>query len=212
MFTLNYGVALSRRYSEYDLLPLTPDQEIHGFEYRGADSDHFAVQLYGTNVSALKICAETYNFKTKEESFIESKEIRVVRSSAVRPLWDSPIEIQQRRLLDELQPLSYKVLTHLNYQEFLLKLNPNQIESVKGDFQKFLSIQQDKLEESPRHEIENLTKLKQQYVSDKPSMDENKLKQLAGLMQWEREQGFATENALIRRIERMLKAISECKA
>ena len=91
MFQNNYKVVLSRHFTEYDLLPLTPDNEIHHFAYRGLDSDHFSVHISGTEVSRIKICADLYDFNTKESLAFESESIEIVTSGIMEPLWDQPL-------------------------------------------------------------------------------------------------------------------------
>ena len=123
-FRTNYEIVLSNLFSEYDLIPLTLDNEIHAFEYNGRDSDHFGVQLYGTYVSKVQIVAEVYDFKSgsKKPFEIKSKELEIVVSPDIKPLWDKPIHIRQEKLIEYITPLAYKTITHLNWEDFIYEI------------------------------------------------------------------------------------------
>lgn len=136
LFQTNYAVALSREYSEYDLLPLTPDNELHRFVYKGEDSDHFAVQLYGTNVSKVKICAEVYDFNTRKTTLVESEDIEIVAADAM-PIWDKPIGVIDNRMLDDMNPITYKLLVSLDYRSFIQKLSKSYREEIISELENY---------------------------------------------------------------------------
>lgn len=123
MFNISYGIYLSREFQEYDLLPLTPDNLVHGFEYKGADADHFAVELYGTDVSKVTICADVFDVKKSLSLFIQSEELSIVTSSTFIPHWDRPLHVKPKRLADELEPAAYKIITALDWKELIPKFS-----------------------------------------------------------------------------------------
>jgi hypothetical protein len=209
-FSERYGIALSREYSEYDLIPLVPDQDALGFEYRGPDSDDFSVELYGTDVSVVRICAEIYDFETKEHSTIQSKNIPVVRSPGLRPNRNASLSIASRRLMDDLRPLSYKVLTSVDFGEFLRKLQPFQLQAIRSDLNKFRSLVSSRVEpnKSKPKDIGNSTGLTASYEADTSSPPEGELRRQTGFMPMPiARSGGAIDSVLTGRVEKILEEI-----
>lgn len=187
----SYEITLSRFYSEYDLVPLTPDQEIHGYEYRGRDSDHFAVRLSGTDVSMICICADVYDFRTRTTDQIKSDDIRVESSGSKRAKWDRPLAVESRRLLDDMLPLTYKTFVHLNYREFIDQLNHNQLKGIEEDLSRFgsLYIEREQSDSDVLRQTDDFVKLDRAYRENKASLTEEELRwQNSGVKsQWDVE-------------------------
>lgn len=213
LFETAYGITLTRQYSEYDLLPLTPDREICAYEYTGSDSDHFSVELYGTDVSIIRICADYYDFQTKKQGHIESEDIKVERSSTMKPLWHSRMEVEPRRLLDDMSPLSLKVFTHENYQQFVTQLQPSQLKEVENDLRKLLNLasERGKPDQATRHQIEDYERLHRQYHANKDSLSEDEKKRLAELMALKLSGKLALEDAFKNRINDIITHIIQCR-
>lgn len=131
--TRSYEIALSRRYSEYDLLPQTPDNGVHPYVYRGVDSDYFGVDLVGTNVSLVRICAELMDMDTGVSWTVESEDIKIIASSVMEPLWEQPLGVKGGRLLERLSPVTYKALTSLDYEDFIAKLGYHHLTRVQRE-------------------------------------------------------------------------------
>ena len=210
-FLGSYGVALSTEYSEYDLLPLTPDKEINPLIYRGSDSDHFSVLLYGTSAADIRICADIYNFDTEEHSNIESEDIRVVKDDMVIMTFN-PLKVTPRRLMSDIKPLTYKALISMSYVKFLKKLQPFQIRSIQSDLNKFLSLlHRRKLSDQDNYkDFGDYLRLNEAYREDASSLSESDSKHLDELrLEITRKEGFAASNALIFRVVEISEAIDD---
>ena len=128
-----YNICLSRKYSEYDLLPLTIDNAAHAFEYKGSESDHFAINLFGTAVSKIRICAQVYDVNNSRSFILQSNDIEVVAGGNMQPLWDRSIPIENNKLIDELSPSTYKMITALDYKNFIPKFDQLTLVSSKQE-------------------------------------------------------------------------------
>jgi hypothetical protein len=128
----SYHIPLSRRYSEYDLLPLTPDNERGQFVYRGLDGDHFNIYTSGTVVSKISIWADTYDFNSQQSVQVKSSELQIVENG-VRAYWDQPLGVADRRLLDQFSLVTYKAVISLHYESYLEKLQGHHLATVKSE-------------------------------------------------------------------------------
>lgn len=133
LFKIFYRIHLSRQFAEYDLLPLTTDDLAHGFEYEGSESDHFAVLLYGTKVSIVRICAEVYDVKHSRSFLLQSEDLQIVAGSNMIPLWDRPLTVGQKKLADEMSPAAYKMITALDYEDFIPKFDTRLLEKAREE-------------------------------------------------------------------------------
>jgi hypothetical protein len=134
-----YFIPLSRDYSEYDLLPQTKDNSSHGYEYKGGDSDSFAVSCSGFEVAKVQVCATVLDVKRGETYLIKSEEIDMVRSQDMYPIWRGPLQVKEGRFVDQFEPLLYKALTHKDYRGFVDSLDLSLLKRLKNQINTALS-------------------------------------------------------------------------
>lgn len=153
MLSTEYELPLNGNYSQYNLIPLTPDNARNTFIYKDGDSDFFGIDFdfYGGTAYCVKICADYYDTRSQTERHIETDEIVFFKvagggnactgRSTLHEWIKSPGRIPpEEGYCGQLKPIIYKIiLTRLDQlTEFLAKFDKRILLACEPDLLRLL--------------------------------------------------------------------------
>lgn len=125
-----YRIHLSLLYDEYDIIPLTPDNDLRLWEFQGHDEEHFSLTI-DAHACEIRLCLEAYNVIRACPFRICSEDIfiRPANGTCIDPS-KKEMKPRHRRLIDDLSLVAYKIYIAEEPEEFIRLLSPAMLSRV----------------------------------------------------------------------------------